>query len=90
VKDYINNAGGETDSANYIIAIQANGLTDQVGFGWFSGNPKVYDGAVINVTKTPPPPPQGPPGESLAITIKDIFAIVVSAVTVIVLAHQLK
>ena len=89
VKDYISNAGGETDSANYVIYREANGNSKRVGFGLFSGNPTVYDGSTITVTKLPPPPPETP-GVDLGITIKDIFAIVTSAVTIIVLARQIK
>ncbi len=89
VKDYVDNAGGITDSANYIIYRQANGNSQRVGFGFLSGNPEVYDGSVITVTKVPPPPPSGP-SVDIAGTIKDTLAIIVSAVTIIVLAHQLK
>ncbi|HRQ54285.1 MAG TPA: SLBB domain-containing protein [Ignavibacteriaceae bacterium] len=89
IKDYIDKAGGETDSSNYILYSKANGETDKVGFGWFSGNPTAYDGSVIVVTKEPPPlvEKDGPP---LWSNIKDIFAIAVSAVTIIVLALQIK
>ena len=89
VKDYIDKAGGVTDSANYILHHKANGETEKVGFGLFSGNPEVFDGSSITVTKVPPPPPEEP-GVDIGGTIKDIFAIVVSAVTIIVLANQLK
>ncbi len=89
VKDYIDNAGGETDSSNYILYTKANGETNKVGFGWFTGNPTVYDGSVITVTKEPPPPPDTSDTE-LWTNIKDIFTIVVSAVTIIVLAAQIK
>ncbi|QQS35722.1 MAG: SLBB domain-containing protein [Ignavibacteriales bacterium] len=89
VKDYIDKAGGETDSANYIIHTKANGEADKVGFGWFTSNPDVYDGSKIHVTKLPPPPPEGLPVD-VGGTIKDVLAIVVSAVTIIVLANQLK
>ncbi|MDP2364114.1 MAG: SLBB domain-containing protein, partial [Ignavibacteria bacterium] len=89
VKDYIDKAGGETDSSNYILYSKANGETNKIGFGWFSGNPTAYDGSVIIVTKEPPPPPDKD-GPALWTNIKDIFAIVVSAVTLIFLAQQLK
>jgi polysaccharide biosynthesis/export protein len=89
VKDYIDKAGGETDSSNYILYSKANGETNKVGFGWFSGNPTAFDGSVITVTKEPPPPPDNSTID-IGGTIKDIFAIVVSAVTIIVLANQLK
>lgn len=88
VKDYIDKAGGITDSANYILYNKANGETEKVGFGLFSGNPEVFDGSAITVTKVPPPPPEKP-GVDIGGTIKDIFAIVVAAVTIIVLANQL-
>jgi protein involved in polysaccharide export with SLBB domain len=89
IKDYIDKAGGETDSANYILYSKANGETNKVGFGWFSGNPTAFDGSVITVTKEPPPPPDNSTID-IGGTIKDVFAIVVSAVTIIVLANQLK
>ena len=57
VKDYIDKAGGDTDSSNYILYKKANGETKKVGFGWFSSNPEAFDGSVITVTKEPPEPP---------------------------------
>lgn len=89
VKDYIEKAGGETDSSNYILYRKANGETNKVNFGWFSGNPTAFDGSVIIVTKEPYEPPSDS-NIDIGGTIKDIFAIVVSAVTVIVLAYQIK
>ena len=35
VKDYVDKAGGTTDSSNYIIYTKANGETKKNGFGWF-------------------------------------------------------
>lgn len=89
IKDYIDRAGGETDSSNYILYKKANGDTRKVGLGWFTGNPEAFDGSVIVVTKEPPEPPDNSTID-IGSTIKDIFAIVVSAVTIIVLANQLK
>ena len=89
IKDYIANAGGDTDSSNYIIYKQATGMTERIGFGLFSGNPEVTDGSIITVTKMPYEPPVANTGESIGTTIKDILAIVVSAVTAIVLAKSL-
>lgn len=89
VKDYIDRAGGETDSSNYILYKKANGDTRKVGLGWFSGNPEAFDGSVIVVTKEPPDPPSDTTFD-IGSTVKDIFAIVVSAVTIVVLANQLK
>jgi polysaccharide export outer membrane protein len=88
VKDYIDKAGGVTDSANYILHNKANGETEKVGFGFFSGDPDVHDGSVIIVTKLPPPPPDEAPFD-ISGTIKDVLAIIVSAVTIIVLVNNL-
>lgn len=88
VKDYISLAGGEKDSANYILYTQANGSTKKVGFGFFSSNPTVTDGSIISVTKLPPPAPSEK--VDWGTTIRDVFAIVTSAVTIIVLARQIK
>jgi protein involved in polysaccharide export with SLBB domain len=89
VKDYIKRAGGSTKDADYIIYHQPNGESDRIGFGIFRSNPEVFDGSIINVTKVPPKEPDQK-GEPLSTTIKDVLAIVVSAVTVVVLAAQLK
>lgn len=89
VKDYIDKAGGETDSSNYILYRKANGETKKIGLGWFSSNPEAFDGSTIIVTKEPPPPPDNNTID-IGGTIKDIFAIVVSAATIIVLATQIK
>ncbi|HED37769.1 MAG TPA: sugar transporter, partial [Ignavibacteria bacterium] len=86
VKDYIDKAGGTTDSSDYILYQKPTGETDKVGFGLFSSNPEVFDGSIINVTKVIPEP-KGKPFD-LGGTIKDVFAIAVSALTVIILAKR--
>ncbi|MDD8017244.1 MAG: SLBB domain-containing protein [Bacteroidota bacterium] len=86
--DYIDRAGGLADSADFIILFHPNGNAEKFRTGWFGGNSEVKDGSTIVVTKVPVPPPQKE-GESLGQTIKDVFAITVSAVTVIVLAKKL-
>lgn len=89
VKDYIDKAGGRTDSASFAVYMKPNGESYRVNFGIFTGNPEVYDGSVIDVTKIP----QEPKAENkfdLGTTIKDIFAIAASAVTVIYLVSQIK
>jgi len=59
------------------------------GLGWlFYGNSTVDDCSFIVATKVPPPPQF--PGADLGTTIKDVFAIGMSAATVIYLAHQIK
>lgn len=88
VKDYIDRAGGETDSSNFILYTKANGETNKIGFGLFSSNPEAFDGSIITVTRRPPEPPSNTTFD-LGATVKDIFAIIVSAVTIIVLAKQI-
>ena len=88
VKDYIDNAGGTTDSANYAVYRKANGESNRVNFGFLTGNPKVYDGSVIIVTKEPPPKGEGVAFD-LGRTVLDVFALLASVVTVWVLAKQL-
>ena len=88
VKDYVDKAGGTTDSSNYILYTKANGETKKVGFGWFSGNPEAFDGSTIVVTKEPPPPPDNSTFD-VGTTVKDMFAILVAALTIIVLVDQL-
>lgn len=88
VKDYIEIAGGETDSSNYILYTKANGETQKVGFGFLSSNPTVYDGSTILVKKKPYEPPKETTFD-VGATIKDVLSVIVSAVTIIVLAKQL-
>lgn len=87
IKDYIERAGGLTDSSDYAILNQANGYSERVNFGFLSGNPEVRDGAIIKITKMPPPPPMKE--FDLGSTIRDVFAILTSAVTIMVLSKQL-
>jgi hypothetical protein len=54
-----------------------------------SGDPTIEDGSSIVVTKEPPPPP-ATPGVDVGTTIKDVFAIVTSAATIIYLAHRFR
>ncbi|MCF8262644.1 MAG: SLBB domain-containing protein [Melioribacteraceae bacterium] len=87
VSEYIDLAGGLKDSANYAIYNGANGSSLRVNFGWFRSDPEVFDGGKIHVTKLPPPPK----GKEIDVggTIKDVFAIASSAVTVIYLVWQI-
>ena len=86
VKDYIDKAGGTTDSSDYILYQKPTGETNKVGFGLFTSNPEVFDGSIINVIKEIPEP-KGEPFD-LGGTLKDIFAIAASAVTIIILATR--
>jgi polysaccharide biosynthesis/export protein len=86
--NYIDRAGGLTDSSQYILLISPNGNVEKFGTGWFHGNPKVYDGSTVVVTKIPPPPPNEP-GVDIGGVIKDVFAITASALTILVLSKGL-
>lgn len=86
---YIDRAGGVSDSAAYALVSFPNGNMQRVSLGWFGGNPDIPDGSAIRVTRTPPPPPEGEKVD-IAGTIKDVFAITASAVTILVLTNQLK
>ena len=88
VKDYIDNAGGITDSANYVIYSKANGESKRVNFGIFSSNPEVFDGSLIIVTKEPPKEIRETSFD-LGKTVLDIFALLASVLTVWVLAREL-
>ncbi|NLT51607.1 MAG: hypothetical protein GXX85_11895 [Ignavibacteria bacterium] len=88
VKDYIKRAGGETNDADYIILYSADGSSKRINFGFLSSNPEVKDGAIIKVTKTPPPQPETEKFD-VGATIRDVFAIMSAALTIIVLSKQL-
>ncbi len=88
VKDYVDNAGGITDSANYIIYRKANGESRRVNFGIFSSDPEVFDGSVILVTKEPYKPLKETTFD-LGKTVIDVFGLLASALTIWVLAKQL-
>jgi protein involved in polysaccharide export with SLBB domain len=86
--NYIDRAGGTRDSADYILLTYPSGNVKKIGTGLFSRNPTVEDGSMINVAKLPPPPPSKE--FDLGGTLKDIFAVTASVVTIIVLSKQLK
>ena len=89
---YLKSSGGITDSADFILVTYPTGIVEQVGTHWWSGNPKIPDGSSIVVTKVKPEPPEpittGPKTTTFDF-VKDMLAVVVSAVTVIVLAQKL-
>jgi polysaccharide export outer membrane protein len=90
VSDYIDRAGGRTDSAQYALLTLPTGETQKVSFGWFAHDPRVLEGSAIVVTKKPAEPPPERREFDLGGTIKDSFAIVASAATVIYLISQIK
>jgi protein involved in polysaccharide export with SLBB domain len=89
---YLDESGGETDSAYFALVTFPTGMVEQFGLSWWSENPKIPDGSSIFVVKEKPEPPEpitaGPKTTTFDF-IKDVFAITVSAVTIIVLASKL-
>jgi protein involved in polysaccharide export with SLBB domain len=90
--NYIDRAGGVQDSADYYLVQFPSGEVRKCGNGFlgtglFRRNPTVPDGSTITVTKVPPPPP-ATEGIDTGTTIKDMFAILTSAVTIIYLAYH--
>jgi protein involved in polysaccharide export with SLBB domain len=88
VSDYIDRAGELTDSAHYAILTLPTGESKRVNFGWFRADPEVLDGSSILVIRKPPEPPVERKEFDLGETIKDVFAIMASAATVIYLVSQ--
>jgi polysaccharide export outer membrane protein len=89
---YLDFAGGVTDSADYVLINYPEGYIVKTGIGTiFSKNPDIPDGTTIYVTKVkvPPPPPPTQQGQTTFDFVKDLMAIVVSSVTIIVLASKL-
>jgi len=68
------------------LLYQASGESERLNFGFLSSSSEVKDGAIISVTKIPPPE-----GERVDIdnVVRDVFAILASTVTIMVLAKQL-
>lgn len=87
--DYIDRAGGITDSADFILVYFPTGNVERFHTGWFSGNTTIVDGASIVVTKIPAEIITMKDSKSVGQTITDIFAIAASMLTVLVLARQL-
>ena len=89
---YIKGSGGVTDSADFILITFPTGISKQVGTHWWSSNPKIPDGSSIFVAKEKPEPPEIVPKDKQTTTfefVKDLMAIIVSSVTIIVLAYKL-
>ena len=87
VRDYIDRAGGFTDSSSYALLIKPSGESRRVDFGWFRSDPEVPEGSVISVLKVQHPPPEEK-GEPFATTVKDIIALVTSAATLAFIIYQ--
>jgi protein involved in polysaccharide export with SLBB domain len=89
---YIDLAGGRTDSADFALISFPEGFVEKSSKSWlFGSNPDIPDGSSIRLAKIPPKPPEiaEKEGRTFYDFFKDSLAIVVSAVTVIVLASKL-
>ena len=86
VGDYIDRAGGLTDSANYAVLTSPTGESRRVNFGFLRANPEVLEGSSITVTRTPPEKEEA--GESVTNIVKDFFAITMSAATIAFIVYQ--
>jgi protein involved in polysaccharide export with SLBB domain len=89
---YIKAAGEEKDSSDYAVVTYPEGFAERVNFGWLRSSPTIPDGSTIVVYRVPPPLPEPTTTDKATTTfdfVKDMLAVVVSAVTVIVLATKL-
>lgn len=84
---YLEQAGGTGEETENMYLTQASGATFKLRrFLWlFSSNPVVDDGAIITVTEKPEEEKVKP---DIGKTITDVFALITSAVTIIVLAQR--
>jgi protein involved in polysaccharide export with SLBB domain len=93
LKFYIENAGGLTDSADYALVSYPEGFVEQAHFTFLLGdNPTIPDGSAIVVKKVIPEPPEPVTTDKQTSTfdfIKDVVAVVVSSLTMVVLASKL-
>ena len=85
---YLDQAGGiQKNSYKYVQLTQANGAIYQVRRrGWFKQNPKVEDGARINVIYEAPEPESEKP--SAGEVLQKSVATLTSALTIIILAER--
>ncbi|MCL2689649.1 MAG: SLBB domain-containing protein [Chitinispirillia bacterium] len=86
MRDYIDRAGGFTDSVNVILVSDPSGETRKIKK---RSNAQVNDGTIILITKKPPKIERERHGPTPFEVIRDTLAIVTSAVTIIVLVTQL-
>lgn len=87
VSDYIERAGGLTDSSHYAVLIKPTGESRRVDFGLFRSDPEVPQGSVIEVLRLRSAPSPSEPFD-LGGTVKDVFAILTSAATVAFIVWQ--
>ena len=90
---YLDESGGKTDSAEFALLTLPTGMVEKVGLHWWSSNPKIPDGSSVFVAKEKPAPIEPPEKEGQKVTVydvvKDMTAIMVSTLTVILLINQI-
>jgi len=86
MRGYIDRAGGYTDSVNYVLVADPSGETRKIKK---KSNIRVNDGTDIVVTKKPPKPVSNRQGPTTFEVIRDVLAITVSALTVVILVNGL-
>ncbi|MDR0306109.1 MAG: SLBB domain-containing protein [Chitinispirillales bacterium] len=87
MRGYIERAGGFADSVDHVLIFDPNGEVKKVKK---NSNTGINDGSSILVVKKQAKPQTARTGPSIADVIKDSLAIVASAVTILVLAAQIK
>jgi len=85
VGDYIERAGGKTDSVEIVILSKPTGESERID--WYEFDPEVPDGSTIYVKKEAAIVQEIKPVD-LGETIKDVFAILSSAATLVFLIYQ--
>lgn len=89
LKNYVEKAGGVQDSTEMYLLTGPNGETKKIRY--FIKGPKIKDGSSIVVTKKKAVDQSNKKqGPTVAEVIRDTLAIITSAVTIVVLAVQLK
>ena len=84
-RDYIDKAGGLTDSSHFILLTKPSGETNKAGKKRVKcfRNYRVPDGSKIFVTRKPVPVKPKRPAPSLTEVVKDILAITISCATLV-------
>ena len=86
IENYIERAGSKTDSSDFIILQRPNGENKQIY--WYNFSPEVEDGSKIIVTKEKSVE-QKVKEIDIGDTVKDVFAILSSAATLVFLILQI-
>jgi protein involved in polysaccharide export with SLBB domain len=86
VSDYIDRAGGLTDSALYAVLTKPTGESRRIGLGLFGSDPVVPEGSTILIVKEAPPPPKE--SGDVFEAVKDVLALITMAATITFIVYQ--